>query len=94
MEVVRSITILAIFIACLGFFGLASFTVVLANLIAWPTAYFFVKYWLGNFAYRIEIGFETFILATVLALIIAVFTVSFQAVKAAVANPVESLRYE
>ncbi|MCK5329051.1 MAG: FtsX-like permease family protein, partial [Candidatus Latescibacteria bacterium] len=118
--------LLAVFIACLGLFGLASFAteqrtkeigirkilgasvsgivlllskeftklVLVSNLIAWPVAYWAMNRWLQDFAYRIPIGVETFVLAGVLALIIALLTVSFQAVKAATANPVQALRYE
>jgi putative ABC transport system permease protein len=68
--------------------------VVVANLIAWPLAYFAMSRWLEIFAYRISIGFWIFILSGVLALVIAIATVSFQAVKAALANPVDALRYE
>jgi len=68
--------------------------VLIANLIAWPVAYFAMNQWLQNFAYRINIELGTFILAGVLALIIALLTVSYQAVKAAKANPVDALRYE
>jgi putative ABC transport system permease protein len=68
--------------------------VLVANLIAWPVAYYAASRWLENYAYRIGIGWQTFILAGILALLIALITVSFQAVKAALANPVESLRYE
>ena len=50
--------------------------------------------WLQEFAYRTKIGWDTFIFAAAIALFIALFTVSFQAVKAAVANPVQALRYE
>jgi len=117
---------MAIFIACLGLFGLASFTaeqktkeigirkvlgaslaglvfllsreftkwVALACLIAFPVAYFIIEDWLTNFAYRTEIEAMTFLLAGGLAVTIALLTVSFQAVKAALANPVTSLRYE
>ncbi len=117
---------LAIFIACLGLFGLASFMaerrtkeigirkvlgakiagivlllskefafwVLIANIIAWPIAYFVANKWLTTFAYRINLGWELFIFSAILALAIAIFTVSYQAIKAAVANPVESLRYE
>jgi putative ABC transport system permease protein len=117
---------LAIFIACLGLFGLASFTaeqrtkeigirkvlgasvtnivmllskefvlmVVLANLIAWPVAYYAMSRWLQDFAYRIEPGPGVFLLGGALALLIALLTVSAQAVKAARANPVDVLRYE
>jgi len=117
---------ITIFIACLGLFGLASFTVeqrtkeigirkvlgasigsivfilskeyvkwiVLANVIAWPVAYFAMNHWLNNFAYRTNIGIWTFILSALLALVIALLTVSYQSIKAALANPIESLRYE
>ncbi|NQT80910.1 MAG: ABC transporter permease [Candidatus Aminicenantes bacterium] len=119
-------TFLAIFIACLGLFGLASFTaekrtkeigirkvlgasvsgivllltkefikwVLVANIIALPIAYIIMNKWLQNFAYHINIGIWTFLLSAVLALIIALITVSFQAIKTATSNPVESLRYE
>ncbi len=68
--------------------------VLLANLIAWPVAYYMMNTWLQDFAYRIEINWLVFVLASVLTLVIAVITVSTQAIKAALANPVESLRYE
>ena len=68
--------------------------IILANIIALPIAYFALNSWLQNFAYRITISWWTFILAGILALVIALGTVSFQAIRAAVANPVESLRYE
>ena len=68
--------------------------VLAANVIAWPLAYFTMKQWLQNFAYRTGIAFSTFILAGVLALVIALLTVGYQAIKAARANPVEALRYE
>ena len=117
---------LAIFIACLGLFGLASFTteqrtkeigirkvlgasvggivtmlstdflklVLLANIIAWPIAWYGMSQWLQDFAYRTEISWWIFGLAAGLALVIALFTVSFHAVKAAIMNPVNSLRSE
>ena len=68
--------------------------VLLSNLIAWPVAWFVMNKWLQNFAYRIDIGWWVFVLAGGLALGIALVTVSTQAIKAAIANPVESLRYE
>jgi putative ABC transport system permease protein len=68
--------------------------VVLANLVAWPASYFFISGWLQNFAYRIEFGWGVFVLAGGLALVIALLTVSALIIKAARANPVESLRYE
>ena len=125
-DLLKYFSILAVFIACLGLFGLASFTaeqrtkeigirkvlgasapqitlllcreffvlVLLANIISWPVAYFVMKNWLQDFAYRTGLGAFTFVLTMVLALIIALLTVSFQAVKAAVANPVDALKYE
>ena len=68
--------------------------ILLANCIAWPVAYYFMDRWLKNFAFRIDIGIWTFMLSGVLVLLIALLTVSYQSVKAAVANPVDSLRYE
>ena len=119
-------TMLSVFIACIGMFGLVSlltqqktkeigirkvlgasvssivfllskeFTkwVLIANIIAWPVGYSIMNRWLQNFNYHIEIGVDFFILAAIIALLIAVFTVSSQAIKAAVSNPVEALRYE
>ncbi|NIN92450.1 FtsX-like permease family protein [bacterium] len=126
MEMFGYFSILAIFIACLGLFGLASFTtelrtreigvrkvmgatvskimillsrefakwVLVANIIAWPVAYFAMNKWLDNFAYRINVGWMTFLLTAVLTSMIALLTVSYQSIKAAVANPADSLRYE
>jgi len=68
--------------------------VLLANLIAWPVAYFAVHNWLQNFAFRTNIGWEIFLLSGSMALVISLFTVCYQSIKAAVANPVDSLRYE
>ena len=68
--------------------------VVLANVIAWPIAYFAMNSWLRNFAYRISIEWWMFILAAVLVLVVALCTVGFQAAKAALANPSDALRYE
>lgn len=125
-DVINIFSFLALFIACLGMFGLASFTaeqrtkevgirkvlgakvsgivfllskeftkyVLLANIFSWPIAYFFINKWLQNFAYRIDISWWMFLLSGGIALLIALFTVSYQAIKAAVANPVKSLRYE
>ena len=119
-------SILAIFIACLGLFGLASFTaeqktkeigirkvlgapvsgivlllskeftkwVIAANVLAWPIAYFVMSKWLQNFAYRTPIGFWSFILAAAMAIMIALITIFYQSLRAALANPVKSIRYE
>jgi len=122
----NSFTILAVFISCLGLFGLASFMaekrtkeigirkvlgasvigivallnkqftklVLIANIIAWPIAYYAMFRWLQGFAYRINLEIWTFALAALTALVIAVLTVSYQSVRAAIQNPIESLRYE
>jgi putative ABC transport system permease protein len=68
--------------------------VVVSNVIAWPVAYYFMNKWLQDFAYRINVSWWMFILAGGLALVIALLTISRQAIRAATANPVESLRYE
>ena len=68
--------------------------VLLANVIAWPAAYYAMSKWLQSFVYRISLGLGTFLLAALGALIVAVLTVSTQTFRAASANPVESLRYE
>ncbi|MGM0466067.1 MAG: ABC transporter permease, partial [Acidobacteriota bacterium] len=68
--------------------------VVLANIIAWPLSYFVINQWLQDFAYRINITPFKFILASVIALIIALVTVSYQSIKAGLKDPVESIRYE
>jgi putative ABC transport system permease protein len=68
--------------------------VLLANLIAWPLAYFVMTRWLRNFAYRASLGLELFFFSAVLALGIALLTVSYQSIRAARANPVDSLRNE
>jgi len=68
--------------------------VLISNLIAWPPAYYGMNNWLQDFAYRTDLGWWVFALAGGIALIIALLTVSTQAIKAALANPVEALRYE
>ncbi|HVO74063.1 MAG TPA: FtsX-like permease family protein, partial [Ignavibacteriaceae bacterium] len=68
--------------------------IALANIIAWPVAYYFMNKWLQNYAYHTELSWWMFPLAGGIALLIAAAAVSFQAFKAATANPVESLRYE
>jgi len=68
--------------------------VVISNVIAWPLAYIIMDKWLQNFAYRTSINLWIFVASGIMALIIALLTVSSHAIKAATANPVESLRYE
>jgi putative ABC transport system permease protein len=65
-----------------------------AVLVAWPASYLLMKNWLKNFAYRTSFGFEIFILSGLAALILTLITVGYQSIKAAVANPADSLRYE
>jgi putative ABC transport system permease protein len=118
--------IIAVFIACMGVFGLSAFLaeqkrkeigirkvlgasvakivyllsrdliwlVLIANFIAWPVAYYAMNRWLQNFAYRTGIGLGTFLLSALLALMVSLGTLSYQAVRAALANPADSLRYE
>jgi putative ABC transport system permease protein len=125
-RIITYFTVLAIFISCLGLFGLSLFMaeqrikeigirktlgatvssivrlmskdflllVAVANLISWPASYFIMNKWLQNFTYRIDMGLWIFALAAGMALFIALVTISFQTVKAATANPVDSLRYE
>ena len=117
---------LAIIIACLGLYGLATFTaqqkireigirkvlgasvgnitfrlfnqftrwVLIANLIAWPFAWYLMNNWLQNFAYRINIGIFSFIMTAVITLLISLLTVSFQTVRAAHTNPAQVIKYE
>jgi putative ABC transport system permease protein len=68
--------------------------IVIANLCALPVSWYWMNKWLQDFAYRIDISLLTFALSGSIALVIAVATVSIQAIKAAIANPVESLKYE
>jgi putative ABC transport system permease protein len=68
--------------------------VIVACVIALPLAYYAMSQWLENFAYRTSIGVGIFILSALIAALIAVFTVSYQSIKAALSNPVNSLRYE
>ena len=67
---------------------------VLANLIAWPVAYYWMNKWLANFAYRIDVGMGTLVLSAAIALAVALLTVCWQSLKTAAANPADSLRYE
>ncbi|HEV8507031.1 MAG TPA: hypothetical protein VGQ53_16585, partial [Chitinophagaceae bacterium] len=63
-------------------------------IIAFPLSWWFMHKWLQNYAYRVTISWWVFVLAGVLALIIALVTISFQSIRAAIANPVKSLRTE
>jgi ABC-type antimicrobial peptide transport system permease subunit len=68
--------------------------VLIANIIAWPIAWYVMNQWLKNFAYRTNVGVWVLLLAGALSIMIALLTVSYQAIRAATANPVEALRYE
>lgn len=68
--------------------------VIVSNVIAWPVAYFLIDMWLKNFAYRIVLTPVPFVLSGVAALSIALVTVGFHAIRAATADPVQSLRSE
>jgi putative ABC transport system permease protein len=68
--------------------------VVISTVISSPVAYYVINQWLSGFAYRIDIEWWVFLIAGTIAVVIALFTVSFQAVKTALMNPVKSLRSE
>jgi len=125
-KLINIATVLALFIACLGLFGMASFSaeqrtkeigirkvfgasipsiffllskqfskwVVAANVVAWPVAYFVMSKWLSGFAFRTSLNILYFVFAGAVALMIAMITVSYQTLKAALANPIHSLRHE
>ena len=125
-QIVNTAMVIAIFISCMGLFGLVTFIasqrtkeigirkvlgasvtgivsmlskdflklVLISILIASPVAYYFMHQWLQDFAYRVNISWWVFALAGIIALLIAFVTVSLQAIKAAIANPVKSLRTE
>jgi putative ABC transport system permease protein len=66
----------------------------IAAVIAFPIAWYFMNKWLENFAYKVHLGWIIFFIAGTVAVLIALLTVSYQAIKAAIANPVKSLRTE
>jgi putative ABC transport system permease protein len=68
--------------------------VLVANIFAWPLTYWFTKDWIEDYPYRTEVGVDLYVLAGLLALVIALLAVSYQTIKAARANPIEALRYE
>ncbi len=68
--------------------------VLLANIIAWPVSWYFLNRWLENFAYRIDIAWWMFLISALVAFVIAMITISFQSIRTAMANPVDSLRSE
>jgi putative ABC transport system permease protein len=68
--------------------------VIVANVIAWPLAYYAISRWLEDFAYRMDISWAIFVSSGILAFVIALLAVGYQALKAAIKNPVETLKYE
>jgi putative ABC transport system permease protein len=68
--------------------------VLLAAIVAFPIGWLLMNMWLEDFAYRVKISWWVFVLAGITALLIALITISFQAIKAAIANPIKSLRTE
>lgn len=122
----RVFAFLAVFISCLGLFGLSAFAaeqrtkeigirkvlgatvanlwamqskgfvslVIVSLVIATPLAWYFMNKWLTDYEYRIELGWSVFVTAGILAVAVTLLTVSFQSIKAALANPVKSLRSE
>jgi putative ABC transport system permease protein len=125
-QIINAFTFLAIFVSCLGLFGLASFSaeqktkeiavrkvlgasvskivgmlskevlvlVGMANVIAWPLAYVLMRNWIQSYSYHTQIHIWMFFGAGIIALLIALFTVSYQSIKAALSNPADSLRHE
>ena len=125
-KLISYFAILAIFISCLGLFGMASFVaaqrtkeigvrkvlgatvtslwrllsteffvlVLISCVLATPIAWYYLNDWLAGYDYRIKISWQVFVMAAFVALIITLLTVSFQAIKAAIANPTKSLRTE
>ena len=125
-QLYATITILAIFLSCLGLAGLSSFTaeqrtkeigirkilgasvpnilvlligeftkwVVTASVLAWPLGYLIIQNWLQGFAYRSTLSVWVFAVPAAIAFLVAGLTVGYQCIKAAVANPADSLRYE
>jgi ABC-type antimicrobial peptide transport system permease subunit len=125
-KLARVFAILAIFISCLGLFGLSAFVaeqrtkeigirkvlgasianlwamqsrgfvglVIISCLIATPLTWYFLNNWLAQYEYRIDLRYHVFLLAGLLAITVTMLTVSFQSIKAALTNPVTSLRSE
>jgi ABC-type antimicrobial peptide transport system permease subunit len=125
-KIVTIFTVLAIFISCLGIFGLSSFMaeqrtkeigirkvlgasvssivryiskefvllVIIANIVMWPLAYFILSRWLESYAYRVNIAWWLFAFTGFAVLMVSLLTICWQIIRAAMANPVNSLRYE
>ena len=126
VDLLKYFAVMAVIIACLGLFGLSSFSaeqrtkeigirkvlganepslvlmlckefivlVSISSLVAWSLSYYVMYEWLQGFAYRFDLGVDIFLFSGILALAISLLTVSYQAIKAAIANPVKALKYE
>lgn len=70
------------------------FYVIIANMIAWPLIYYVMYRWLENFSYRVDIPWSVFVATLGLSLFLALVTISYRVVKAAVVNPIHSIKYE
>ncbi|MCP4724773.1 MAG: FtsX-like permease family protein [bacterium] len=125
-SIFKAFSFIAIFISCLGLFGLSAYSaelrikeigvrkvlgstlpgiikllsmefviwVLIANIVALPIAWYIMNKWLQNFAYKINIGIDSFITSALIALVLALLTVSYKSIKTALGDPVKSLRYE
>ena len=124
--IINTASLISIFIACLGLFGLASYSaqqrikeigirkvlgasvseitflfsgnfiklVIISAVIALPLAFYFMQKWLNGFAYRVELGLAEVLISCLAALSISLITISYQAIKAAKSNPINSIRAE
>jgi putative ABC transport system permease protein len=124
--ILKTFSVFAVFVACLGLFGMASFAterrrreigirkvlgaslssvivlmtkdfvklVLVANGIAWPLAYLGMRNWLQNFAYRTKIGIGVFLLTGLVSILIALLTVTYQSLRAALTDPAKAVKYE
>jgi putative ABC transport system permease protein len=68
--------------------------VLTANIVSWPLAYYYINNWLENFTNRVDINLSVFIFVGVLSIIMTIVVVSFQSIRAAIANPVDAIKYE
>lgn len=125
-RMISYITLIGVFIACLGLLGLVSFVtmqrarevgirkvlgasipsilsllskeflkwIMAASILSWPISFYFMNKWLQNFAYRTSLSIWIFMFSGLAALVIALLSVSWQTIKSAIADPVQSLRYE
>ena len=91
---IRKVVGASVFNIIIQFWKEFTLLVLIANLIAWPIGYFVINKWLQNFAFQVNFSILFFIVSALMALGIALITVSYQTIKAALSNPVDSLKYE